>query len=134
MNNFETCVGEILGEKLPIEWIRYNMYIEADKYRNIPILVFRLQKTCPEERLESLKKCIDNFKGKAKWRMFKNPLSKNENYLITISELENLYRMFSAGQTQFNQKEYFGICNYKNYCEYAIQDIPMLAKHIAENL
>lgn len=134
MNNNETCVGEILHSKLPIEWMRYNMYIEEDKYRNIPMLVFRVQESCPKNLMEKLKNSIDNFKGTVNWKMFKHPLSRKGNYLITIAELENLYREYYVGQVPYNQKDYFGIENYERYCECAIQDIPMLAKHIAEAL
>ena len=134
MRHNETCVGKALCAKLPIEWMRFNMYHEAEKYRNIPMLIFRMQKACPVDLIERLKECIDNFEGNVKWRMFKHPFSRNENYLITISELEDLYRKCYEGQIQYNQNDYFGIENYKKYCEYAIQDIPMLAKHIAENL
>ena len=33
-----------------------------------------------------------------------------------------------------NQRDFFGAEKYKEYCDDAIQDIPMLAKHIAEKL
>lgn len=38
MNNNETCIGKIVYSKLPIEWMRYNMYTEENKYRSIPML------------------------------------------------------------------------------------------------
>lgn len=54
----ETLVGKIIHEKIPIEWMRYNMYIEDDKYRNIPMLVFRVQDSCPNSMIEELKKVL----------------------------------------------------------------------------
>ncbi len=134
MNNNETCIGKIVHSKLPIEWMRYNMYIEDDKYRNIPMLVFRVQESCPENLVDNLKDCIDNFNGKLNWKVFKDPLSRKGNYLITISELEDLYNQCYAGQTQYNQIDFFGTEKYRKYCDCAIYDIPMLAKHIAETL
>ena len=134
MNNNETCIGKIVHSKLPIEWMRYNMYIEDDKYRNIPMLVFRVQESCPENLVDNLKDCIDNFNGKLNWKVFKDPLSRKGNYLITISELEDLYNQCYEGQTQYSQIDFFGTEKYRKYCDCAIYDIPMLAKHIAETL
>ncbi len=119
---------------IPIEWMRYNMYIEDDRYRNIPMLVFRVQDSCPENIIDSLKKCVDAFKGNLNWKMFKDPLSRKGNYLITISELEVLHRECCAGRVQYNQIDFWGAEKYKKYCDDAIQDIPMLEKHIEETL
>jgi len=134
MNNNETCIGKILHSKLPIEWMRFNMYIEADKYRNIPMLVFRVHESCPDSLIEKLKNCVNNFKGKQNWNVFKDPLSGKGNYLLSISELEDLYKQCYVRQIQYNQIDFFGIDKYKRYCDCAIQDIPMLAKHIAKTL
>jgi len=130
----ETCIGKIIHSKLPIEWMRYNMYIADDKYRNIPMLVFRVQASCPENLVYNLKDCIDNFKGNLNWKMFKDPLSGKGNYLVTISELEDLYNQCYAGKIQYNQIDFLGTEKYRRYCDCAIHDIPMLAQHIAETL
>lgn len=132
MNKNETCIGEIIHSKLPIEWMRYNMYIEDDRYRNIPILVFRVQESCPENLVDTLKKCIDNFEGKICWKVFKKPMARKTNYLLSISELEDFYMQSYLEQIQCNQIDYFGAERYKKFCDDAIVDIPMLAKHIAE--
>lgn len=134
MNNNEKCIGNILYAKLPIEWMKFNMYIEADKYRNIPMLVFRLQESCPKYMLDNLKKSIENFEGILNWKLFKDPLSRKGNYLLTVSALEDMHRKCYIGQIQYNQKDYFGVEKYKKYCDCAIYDIPMLAKHIEKLL
>lgn len=134
MKNNETCIGIILHSKFPIEWMRYNMYIESDKYRNIPMLVFRLQEPCPENLINNLKMCVESFEGNANWKVFKDPLSGKGNYLLTISELEDLHKTCCEGQVQYNQMDFFGIEKYKSYCDCAIHDIPMLEKHIIKNL
>ena len=134
MNKNETCIGKIIHAKLPIEWMRYNMYTEDDRYRNIPMLVFRVQESCPEDLVDALKKCIDNFEGKISWKVFKNPLTRKDNYLLSISELKDLYMQSYSEQIQYNQIDYFGAERYKKFCDDAILDIPMLAKHIAETL
>ena len=134
MDRNETCIGKIIYSKLPIEWMRYNMYIEDDRYRNIPMLVFRLQESCPENLVDTLKECVDNFKGKISWKVFRNPMTRKANYLLSISGLEDLYMQSYLEQIQYNQIEYFGTERYKKLCDDAILDIPMLAKHIAETL
>jgi len=134
MNNNETCIGKIVYSKLPIEWMRYNMYAEEDKYRSIPMLVFRVQASCPRYLIENLKQCVDGFKGKSKWTMFKDPLSKKGNYLITIFELEEFYQKSNVEEVPYNPIDYFGIEKYKEYCDSAIHDMPMLAKHISDTL
>ena len=66
--------------------------------------------------------------------MFKDPLSRRGNYLLTISKLEMMHESYYNGDIEYDQKKYFGIENYKKYCECAIEDIPLLARHIDENL
>ena len=132
--NDETLIGKIIHEKLPVEWMRYNMFLSNDKYRNIPMLVFRVQDSCPEILIEKLKSSVESFEGKLNWKVFQDPLSRMGNYLLTVSELEVLYKQCCVEQIQYDQKDYFGTDNYKIYCECAIQDIPMLAKHISETI
>ena len=110
------------------------MYIEDDRYRNIPMLVFRIQASFPENLIDTLKACIDNFEGRVSWKVFKTPMKRKANYLLSISELEDFYLQSYLEQNQCNQADYFGTERYKQLCDDAILDIPMLAKHIAETL
>lgn len=48
IQNKEKCIGKLIHSRVPIEWMRYNMCIEDGRYRNIPMLVFRVQDSCPE--------------------------------------------------------------------------------------
>lgn len=128
----EKCIGKIIHNRMPIEWMRFNMYIETNVYRNIPILVFRIKETCPEELVGKLEICIEDFKGKKNWKLFKDPLSRKGNYLISIAELEEMRKQCYLGIITYNEKDYFGIEEFKKHCEDAIEDIPLLAKHIEE--
>lgn len=130
----EILVGKIIHEKLSIEWMRYNMFLSSNKYKNIPMLVFRVQDSCSDRLIEKLKNCVCDFEGKLNWRVFKDPLSGKGNYLLSISELEDFYKKCNAGQIKYNQMDFFGKEKYQKYCDYAIQDIPILAKHIHETL
>lgn len=129
----EKCIGKIICSKIPVEWIRFNMYYEQDKYQKIPMLVFRVQKSCPEVLLAALISCVDKFEGKMKWKVFRDPYTRKENYLLSISELEDLYTQCYLSKIKYNQIDFFGAERYKNFCDSAIQDIPMLAKYIEEN-
>lgn len=130
----ENCIGRLIDSIFPIEWMRYSMYFDEDRYRNIPMLAFRIQDSCPTKAMESLKKCVEEFDGNLNWKLFKDPLSKKGNYLLTISELEILHKECYAGRVKYNQKVFFGSEKYIKYCDEAIQDIPKLAKHITERV
>ena len=132
--NEEKCIGKLIHSRIPIEWMRYNMYIEDDRYRNIPMLVFRVQDSCPENIIDSLPPYVLDAEVNLKGEVGVDPLSRKGNYLITISELEVLHRECCAGRVQYNQIDFLGGEKYKKYCDDAIQDIPMLEKHIEETL
>ena len=61
-------------------------------------------------------------------------MKRKANYLLSISELEDFYLQSYLEQIRCNQVDYFGTERYKQLCDDAILDIPMLAKHIAETL
>ena len=56
--NKEKCIGKLIHSRIPIEWMRYNMYIGDDRYRNIPMLVFRVQDSCPENIIRHMPQSI----------------------------------------------------------------------------
>lgn len=133
MINYETYIGRIIHDKLPIEWMRYNMYKEEEKYKCVPMLVFRFHKSCSLTEFYTLQKCVDNFTGNMKWTIFNYPASENK-YLLTISEMQDWYKTNSVLEKPCSQEEFWGIEKYKTICELAIKDIPNLAKQIEEAL
>lgn len=130
MEDIEVCIAKILIKEIPIEWMRLGMFHFDDIYRNIPMLVFRIDKSCKPELIDELKKGVDNFKGKVEWTVFKDPLSKRGNYLLTISAMEKIHNECVGNVENYNQKQYFGEEKFRLYCEQAVADIPLLAKHI----
>lgn len=126
----EKIVGKIIHNRLSIEWMRYNMFSLNNIYKNIPMLVFRVNKTSENEQLKRLEECVASFQGKNSWKLFKDPLSVKGNYLLTIAIIENIRKECREKHLIYNEKEYFGDDMYKSYCERAIQDIPFLAEHI----
>lgn len=134
MKNIEKCVAMTICKKLPIEWMRFNMYVEEDIYRNIPVLVFRVEENCSTNIINNLIRCVEEFDGAVKWKVFKDPLSKNKNYMLAISELEMMRNAYREKRKVYNEKEYFGIEKYMEYCECAVDDIPILAKYIDERM
>ena len=134
VKNNDKCVAMVVRKKMPIEWMRFNMYIKDDIYRNVPMLVFRVKEFCSGDLIEKLMKCVRDFQGSVDWKVFKDPLSKRGNYLLTISELEGLHRKCYEEKIEYNQKKYFGMEVFMKYCECAVEDIPLLARHIDEKL
>lgn len=43
------------------------------------MLVFRVQESCPENLVDTLKECIDSFEGKISWKVFENPMTRKTN-------------------------------------------------------
>ena len=62
--------------------------------------------------------------------MFKDPLSRNGNYLLTISVVEDIRKECKNSRIIYDEQAYLGEKKYKLCCEWAIQDIPILAKYI----
>lgn len=130
----EKCIGKIVQKIFPIEWMRVDMYSSQNIYKTIPMLVFRVKENSSVDLIEKLETCIYNFQGRMSWKLFKDPLSRNGNYLLTIVELQKLHMQCYESQIEYNQKKYFGIEKFKLYCEYAIEDIPLLAEYIEKNM
>lgn len=128
--NQEKIIGKIVHNILSIEWMRYNMFSTNDIYRNVPMLVFRLEESAPMENLKKLESCVRNFKGEKRWQLFQDPLSKKGNYLLTISIIKDIRVECYKKNIIYNEKEYLGDENYKICCRQAVQDIPLLAEHI----
>jgi len=130
----ETLIGRIVHDKLPVEWMRYNMFFSKNIYHNIPMLVFRLNEEDISEDLKNLMLCVENFKGKCIWKVYKDPLSKKGNYLLTLAITENIRKDCYDKKSVYDEQKYFKKEELKRYCEQAINDIPVLAEHISRYL
>ena len=130
--NEEKVIANIIHSNLPIEWMRYNMFSSNNIYKYIPLLVFRLDTSNEDTKIEKLEKCVASFKGKSSWKVFRDPLSRKGNYLLTIAIVESIRKECVSKKKVYNEQDYLGKDRYKLCCERAIQDIPLLAKHIDE--
>ena len=130
----EKIIGKIIHDRLPVEWMRYNMFSSDNIYKNIPILVFRLNESDMDDQVKKLEDSVESFEGKNKWKVFKDPLSRKGNYLLTLALMENFRKECYEKNVVYNEKQYLGNDRYKLYCEQAIQDIPLLAEHIKSAL
>ena len=128
--NEEKIIGKIIHKKLSIEWMRYNMFSLNNIYKNIPILVFRVSGSEKNDQVKKLESCVASFEGKSSWKVFRDPLSRKGNYLLTIATVEKIRKVCHEKGIIYNERDYLGNERYKLYCEQAIQDIPLLAKHI----
>lgn len=129
----EMIIGEIIHNRLPVEWMRFNMFQADNIYRNIPILVFRLKETAMDEQVKKLENSVESFKGNMTWKVFKDPLSRKGNYLLTLAVMEGMRKECYEKGIYYNEKEYLGNSRYRLYCEQSVSDIPLLAKHIKEH-
>lgn len=132
--NDEKIIGKIIHNRFPVEWMRYNMFSSENIYRNIPLLVFRFREEELGEQLEGLQNCVVSFNGKIAWKIFKDPLSPKGNYLLTIAIMEDFRRECYEKGMIYNEQEFLGSERYKLFCEDAVHDIPLLAKHIEHYL
>lgn len=128
--NKEKIIGKIISNKFPVEWMRYNMYSSDDIYNNIPMLVFRFSNSSMNERVKELERCVDGFQGINSWKVFRDPLSRKGNYLLTLAIMEGIRKECYEKGINYDEKELLGDRKYRLYCEQAILDIPLLAEHI----
>ena len=129
--NMEKVIGKTIHNILSIEWMRYNMFSENDIYKNIPMLVFRVNEIESKEELIKLGKCVADFNGNISWKLFCDSLSEKGKYLLTIDAIEEVREACFQKKLMYNEREYFGEEIYKLYCEQAVKDIPFLAVHIS---
>ncbi|WP_207667196.1 hypothetical protein [Butyrivibrio sp. X503] len=127
---YETAIGKLLSDMLPVEWMRFTMFYVDDIYNGIPMLVFRLKSE--DGNMESLQKSIDAFSGNEKWCVFMNPFSRKGNYILSIEPIKEMYLEGYDKGAPYNEKDYFGEDEYKALCERAVWDIPMLLDHIGK--
>ena len=74
----EKIIAKIIKSNLPIEWIKYNMFSSNNIYKNIPLLVFRLEVTNQDTKIEKLEKCVSEFVGKILGKCLKIPCLEME--------------------------------------------------------
>lgn len=48
--------------------------------------------------------------------------------------MEEMHKKYVNNIMDYNEKQYFGLEKFQKYCEYAIEDIPLLAKHIEQKM
>ena len=127
-------IGYLIRDSLKIEWMRYNMYREDDIYASAPMLVFRICVEEKEDKVTYLKKCISDYDGFNRWRLFINPLTNNKNYILSLDVVEKMYFDYSEGLIEeLNLKTLVGETEYKRICETAIQDIPKLKCYLEKS-
>ena len=130
--NEEKIVGKIIHHNLSVEWMRYNMFSSKNIYKNIPMLIFRLDTSNRAKEIDDLQKCVSGFEGNDLWKVFRDPLSRKGNYLLTIAIVEKIREECRDKDIVYDEKNYLGEDKYKSCCEQAVEDIPLLARHINE--
>lgn len=122
-----TCIADYFKEKFPIAQLRYKMYDKDDIYRDIPELVFRFSDSTSEDLYTELKICVESFKGKLNWTIYKGFYNKKyKNYSMVPEEYYLKEKQLYENNEFLNAKECFTESKYKEICEKAVEDIPGL--------
>lgn len=127
-NSYEIAIGKKICDILPVEWIKFNMFNTNDIFNTIPMLVFRVNYL--DENMDRLKNCINLFKGRESWKLFRNPLSRNNNFILSIEVVEKILLKSFEDNKLYNERDYLGDEEYEMKCINAIQDIPLLSEAI----
>ena len=125
---YERIIGRILENLLSIEWMRNPMFFVDNRYWSIPSLVFRVNEE--NEIFFELKSKIEQFKGKMGWKIISHPLKHHTNYILSIKEMESFFRQ--EREDFVSQEVFFGEEVYRDLCDKAIDDIPLLAEYLRE--
>lgn len=96
------------------------------------MLVFRINDSNTNEQIRNLENCVACFRGRSLWELFRDPLSRRGNYVLTLAVIKKIREECYENNIVYNVRECLGNEKYELYCEQAIQDIPLLAKHIIE--
>lgn len=130
----EKKIGKIIYNKIPIEWMKYNMFSVNDIYKNVPMLVFRYDDKCPIELRQKLINAVLTFNGREKWNVFRHPATRKENYILSIEQMESALKKIYDNKYSCSIVNIIGPETYKKYCENAVKDISQLAIYINDYL
>ncbi|MBU5353372.1 hypothetical protein ACN9MH_05130 [Paenibacillus silvae] len=124
----EELMAYTLAKLGSYEWNRTEMYNPNRIYEHPAGFYFRFHNA--DQVYEQLKPCIEQYKGSLKWTIHVSPTSKNKNYVIEPADV------YHAKQTEIYQAnlelEEVLQASYKEICELAIQDIPLLCNHVEQ--
>lgn len=125
--DYSKLIAEIIKKKFPFEQAKLKMYHIDDRYYRIPSLIFRLKET---DKYNEIKVCIERFSGNLKWTLYRYKYSRKDNYVIGPLILYEIERDYLGNEQINDVKDVLSKDDYQQYCEKAIEDIPLLAKHM----
>ncbi|MBH5318326.1 hypothetical protein I6N90_10950 [Paenibacillus sp. GSMTC-2017] len=110
------------------EWNRTTMYNPNNIYDRPAGFYFRFHDK--NEVYSQLETCINSFLGKLQWCINASNNTRHKNYIVEPmivyeAKLSDEYSM------SYNLESILG-CSYVTVCEQAIEDNPLLCKHIEE--
>lgn len=127
MEDSSTIVAGKIQERYPLEWAKYTMYHDDNKYNMIPRLYFRLEDST---KYDELKECIEMFSGTLNWTLYRYAFSRKDNHVIAPKILFDIKSDQLEKDVHIAEKDIFTDEQYKKICDEAIGDIPKLAEHI----
>ena len=119
----------IIKDRYKIQWMKFSMYRETDAYYQIPALCFRFEEG-EEKQAILVDSILRTYKGNCEWTIFKNPLSRNLLYIISIVEYKEYCDANTYQNGTMSSLSYFGESTYKELCDKALKDLPPLCKHL----
>lgn len=129
----EKIIANYLSENFPIKQMRFNMYDSDDLYFKIPQLVFRFDND-ESPYYDAFSEALKTFNGNLKWVIFKDFYGKRvHNYGLVPEELYKMEKLMFENELLMSPKEYFPEPVYRELCEKAVSDIPLLLEHLKAN-
>ena len=129
----ETAIGKYLNENFPTKQVRYNMYKTEDIYSEIPQLIFRFDDD-ESPYYNAFSEALKTFNGNLKWVIYKGFYGRKvHNYSLVPQEVYDMQKFMYENELMMSPKEYFPEPVYRELCEKAISDIPLLLEHLKAN-
>ncbi|MBH5320947.1 hypothetical protein I6N90_24485 [Paenibacillus sp. GSMTC-2017] len=132
MENDEAEIPELMAYTISklgsFEWYRTTMYDPNNIYDRPAGFYFRFHNK--NELYLQLETCINSFLGKLQWCINVSNNTRHMNYIIE-PKLVYEAKLCDEYVISYNLKSILGY-NYNTVCEQAIEDIPLLCKHIEE--
>lgn len=56
------------------------------------MLVFRINDSNTNEQIRNLENCVACFRGRSLWELFRDPLSRRGNYVLTLAVIKKIVK------------------------------------------
>ena len=136
--SYNRIISEIFMDFLDITWMRFDMYHEEIRYRNIPFLAFEVREE-PSDKFNYICNVVEKYgciDEHMKWVIYAHPGNRRTTYILSLEVVKewNIDTYNNGERKCISQKDYFGEEQFRYYCDKAIEDIPRLAEWLNQKL